>query len=167
MSEIDPGHDDAVALVRRLYAARQRGDREALTALCHPAFAFTFNADPSGIGEGRTLIGLAALAGHFSDIDRHWEVLESSVLLLRPDGLGQVTVRLRFKLRHRASDDILEGLKTHTWTIRDGLATRLQEVLVASDVQTVQRLAGAGRIVDHTNETGGEIPLCHTTLKDD
>lgn len=144
-----------VETVQDLFAARRAGDFVRMNALCAEAFAFTFNADPHRIGMGTTLIGWRAVTEHLARVDGTWEQVESVVEFMRPapDDPEQVVVQLRFRLRHRASGHVLEGLKRQEWTVRDGIATRATEILDRDAIHAFQRFAAYGEDTGCTNRS--------------
>lgn len=130
-------------VVAAMFEARKNGNRARMMDYCCKDMSFTFNADPDKIGQGTTLIGWQAIFEHFARLKHHWDDLNSDVLSLstdlnRPD---QINALVSFKLRHRASGDILESVKRQEWIVRDGIVTRMTEILDDKALHTFQRLA--------------------------
>jgi ketosteroid isomerase-like protein len=131
-------------VVAELYAAREAGDEATRTRLCHPAMAFTFNADPDQVGDGATLVGSAAIEAHLARVRRHWEELSYAVesLSLVDDGTDRrVRAVIDFTLRKRATALTLTSRKTQIWTVRNGRVTAMEEILRVADVHTLLRLS--------------------------
>jgi ketosteroid isomerase-like protein len=132
-----------IDVVTDLYEARQKGDRIQMLAYCSPEMTFTFNIDPDRIGEGSTLIGWDAMHAHFANLKRNWDDLGGEVLNVSEDRHkpDQINALVSFKLRHRASGDVLKGKKRQEWIVRDGVITRMTEIFDAKAVHAFQRLA--------------------------
>jgi ketosteroid isomerase-like protein len=125
-------------VVEAMYSARQRGDIDAVLALCADAIVYTVNnADPDQPGSGETIIGKGQCRSMFNVVEAIWEPLSISPGPLRPvgntgapnlpGGSAQLRCRVTFSMGHRASGQLLNGTKTHEWVVRDGKVTSLCE----------------------------------------
>ena len=131
---------DPVLLIEGLYEARRRGDLAAATACCHDDILFVFNADPDRIGSGDRLVGIQASVEHLATVAAHWETLEARRGPVQ--GSGSVySVRIWIKMKPRNGRTILEGTKTHIWTVFDDKIAKLEETMDKNLVHAVQRLS--------------------------
>jgi ketosteroid isomerase-like protein len=132
-----------VDVVRTILEARRAGNFIALHAHCSEAITFTFNADPDKVGAGTTHVGWSAVSAHFARVERHWEHVERTILSITAahDQPNKVIVQFFFRARHRASGEILEAKKRQEWHVRNGIATRMDEILDAASIHAFQRLA--------------------------
>jgi ketosteroid isomerase-like protein len=132
-----------INVIADMYEARRRGDRIQMLAFCAPGMSFSFNIDPDRIGEGTTLIGWDAMHAHFANLKRNWDDLGGDVVRMSEDlhKPGQINAVVSFKLRHRASGDVLKGTKRQEWIVRNGVVTRMTEIFDTKAVHAFQRLA--------------------------
>lgn len=125
-------------LVEKIYEARRRHDHDALLSCCADILLYTCNIDHETPGDGIVRFGKSSNRANLELIDRCWDQLElnvHSMRILPPPHTGDpamgdtpatiVRAFLSFVLRHRVSGQILEGSKTHIWTIRGGKAVAL------------------------------------------
>lgn len=144
-----------VETVLSVFDARRAGDTVKVYALCAEAFTFTCNADPDKVGSGTTRIGWAAVHGHLAQVAEYWEQLDSRIqsIGVDSDNAERVIVQISFKLLHRASRDVLEGVKRQEWYVRDGIATRMDEILDAGTIHAFQRYAESRVAAKRDDET--------------
>jgi ketosteroid isomerase-like protein len=141
-----------VEVVRTILEARRTGNQILLHAHCVEAMTFTFNADPDKVGQGTTCVGWAAISAHFTRVDQHWEHLSREIrsITAAVDNPNMVIVQIAFSMRHRASNEFLDGIKRQEWHVRDGIATRMDEILDAPELHAFQRLvATMANSVEH------------------
>jgi ketosteroid isomerase-like protein len=132
-----------IGLVEGLYAARRNMDVPTMMAFCHDDIVFIFNADPDKIGSGDVLVGKAASLAHMGRFIATWEPISNEVGPLICDG-NRVRARIEFKLRHRASGQVLSSTKRQEWTVRDGRIASLTEHLDDHGIAAFMRMAEAG-----------------------
>jgi ketosteroid isomerase-like protein len=134
-----------IEVVRTILDARRTGNHVMVHAHCTEAMTFTFNADPDFVGVGTTCVGWAAISAHFARVDQNWEHLSRRIVSITAaaDNPDKVIVQIAFSVRHRASNEPLDGIKRQEWHVRDGIATRMDEILDAPELHAFQRLAAS------------------------
>lgn len=145
---------NSAEVVRQIYAARRRCDNEAVLALCSAAFVYTCNFDPAKPAKGYSCVGRASNLSNLRLIDDCWEVLSSEVLSVRvvpvkghpeSETSAEVTETVRcligYAMRHRASLGVIEGTKTHEWTVRGGQIIALCETLDSNLLNAFLRMS--------------------------
>lgn len=137
---------DPLELIEVMYEARRRRDIDAMFALCSDAVVYSCNIDPDKPGSGNTMIGKAQNRAHIALIDAIWEPLSTSIGPLRaasrPDLADTTIVRavITFSMRHKPSGQVLDGTKTHEWTVRDGKVVSMCETLDRQLINAFMRM---------------------------
>ena len=118
--------------VARVYAAINARDRAAIRALTGPDIAFVTTVE--------AFRGPEALLEWMDDGDDAFD--DFSIELLEVEELGDhVVVSMRQRGRGKASGAEVDDHITHVWTVRDGLATRLQSFADHEDAVRYARQA--------------------------
>jgi ketosteroid isomerase-like protein len=117
-----------VEVVRRVYDAATRRDREAVLALYDPDVEW----DGSRSRWSEVMIGPPRLRGHaqleafFRNYHETWEDLEDELVDLFDAGGGRVISVVNTRARGRASGiEVLWEGNAGLWTVRDGRVTRV------------------------------------------
>jgi ketosteroid isomerase-like protein len=111
---------EAVRILRRGYEAFNRGDFEAAVELMHPEVEWT-RAERAP--EPEPLRGVDAIRAWMQpDVfdEQHAEPIE---IIENED---KIFVEARFRVRARGSGIEMEDVAYHVWTIRDGMAARME-----------------------------------------
>jgi ketosteroid isomerase-like protein len=126
-----------VEIVRQGYEALNRGDVEAVLAMCEPAIECRL---PEGGLSAGTLRGREAL---HEFLQSYIEAFESFQLAPEEilDAGNRVLVFLRLSGRGRGSGLAVEVRPTHVWTMRDGKAIRV-EAFTESEREAALKAAG-------------------------
>jgi len=111
-----------VEIVRRAYDAWDRGDMEAMLATLHPDLVYV----TSGVFPGLEPVynGHDGFRGFWRDFRGTWESLSIGVQELRDCG-ERILGLLTFNARGRDGVEVRRQA-ANVWTIRDGLAVRVE-----------------------------------------
>ena len=129
---------DARLIIEASYTARRNKDDAAFRRCFHHDIVFTFNADPDREGSGQRLEGIDESFAHLKRVAAHWELLQHVPGPILGDGMV-FTRNIQFKMRHRATGQILEGNKRHVITVLDDKIASVAEFLDRDLIHAIQR----------------------------
>ena len=105
-------------IVRALYAARKRGDFDAMTEMCAPGCSLHVAGAPEFCPAAGTAKGRAALRKRFAEL-RAFEFSSHKMLSIIADG-NRVAVHWRTKVTFRPTGKSAVSEFCDLWTIRNG-----------------------------------------------
>ena len=111
-------------LITRGYEAFATGDREAVLSLLQPDVVVEVHTDRPDIGR-TTYHGHEGFLANFAEIEDVFEDLVIEAGQIIEDG-DRLMVATRVRGRGKGSGVAIEARIFHVWTLRDGLAARLE-----------------------------------------
>ena len=116
-----PSHE-AVARVRTMYEAFNRGDREEAVSACHPDVVLMQPAElPGGTGTYRGHAGLARALAELLEVFDDYTMEAESIEAVAND---QIVAAVRLRGRGQASGLGVDSRFGHLMTVHDGLVVR-------------------------------------------
>ena len=109
-------------IVRRVYAAWERGDVPGPSELLDPGVEYV---NPGGAIEPGTRRGLGEFTQALQKVFESYEYWRAD--MEKAEAIGdQVVVVVRYRLRGRGSGVEIEGRESALWTLRDGKVVRYE-----------------------------------------
>ena len=136
-----PGEN--IDIVKRGYAAWNRGDIEAVLELVDPHFEWHEAAEVPGRS---AVFTREQFQSYLLSLERLWETFRLEPLELRAAG-DDVLVEVRERARGRASGAEVTQRFVHVWTIRGGRARRMRAYLDKGEALRSVGIAGDDQVM--------------------
>ena len=124
-------HEDQISVVRRGYAALNRGDIESVLELVDPEFAWS---DPPDVVGARGGAGRSEFALYLHSFSQAWEEFRCEPEQFRATGDALLVV-VREGGRGKLSGAVVEHRLIHVWRFRNGRAASLDTFVEPRDEQ--------------------------------
>lgn len=131
-------HDPA-SVVRRHWAAWRYQDKQTSLTLCAPDVTFAVYVPEHVLFFGGETTGKPSVSDRLQTLIDHFETIDYEGTVTRVTG-NVVHGLVRFRFRHRATGEEIEGVMRQVVVVRNGLMQRLEEYHDAARIRAFMRL---------------------------
>ena len=132
---------DPEGIVEASLTAYALGDYETAAAYYSPDAIFTLNTDEEISPFDREWRGRDAIVSCWHEIGEAFDVLRFEPRNISASG-DVVRCQIRFELRHRASNEVMESVARCVFEVQDGLIVREAEYNDVEQLRAFMRLCG-------------------------
>lgn len=134
--------DAFASVIARIYAAWQRDDVEGVLLCCDHDIFYEICREEGVEGPGGEMFGKPEISRYLTAHIEVWDTIyvKHGPLDICGDEVRETT---RFCVRHRDTNQIMEGTKRHEWRMRNGLVVYCREYQDTRKINAFLQMVGA------------------------